>query len=156
MLQFVPVALISTPSHCFSNESTLPMRWSKYWSFSISPSNEHPGLISFRMDWLDLSGESKKKLSSSVSRSVMSDSETPWTVACQAPLSLGFPRQEYWYGLPCSPPGDLPDPGDELVCPTLAGGFFTTEPREMRCMWLAPLKSWPEPWLQRESGKCHF
>ena len=40
----------------FSNESTLHMRWSKYWSFSfsISPSNEHPGLISFRMDWLDL------------------------------------------------------------------------------------------------------
>ena len=39
----------------FSNESTLPMRWPKYWSFSlsISPSNEHPGLISFRMDWLD-------------------------------------------------------------------------------------------------------
>ena len=40
----------------FSNESTLPMRWPKYWSFSfnISPSNEHPRLISFRMDWLDL------------------------------------------------------------------------------------------------------
>ena len=40
----------------FSNESTLPIRWPKYWSFSfsISPSNEHPGLISFRMDWLDL------------------------------------------------------------------------------------------------------
>ena len=40
----------------FSNESTLPMRWPKYWSFSfsINPSNEHPGLISFRMDWLDL------------------------------------------------------------------------------------------------------
>ena len=40
----------------FSNESTLRMRWLKYWSFSfsISPSNEHPGLISFRMDWLDL------------------------------------------------------------------------------------------------------
>ena len=40
----------------FSNESTLPMRWPKYWSFSfsISPSSEHPGLISFRMDWLDL------------------------------------------------------------------------------------------------------
>ena len=40
----------------FSNESTLPMRWPKYWSFSFSviPSNEHPGLISFRMDWLDL------------------------------------------------------------------------------------------------------
>ena len=40
----------------FSNESTLPMTWRKYWSFSfsLSPSNEHPGLISFRMDWLDL------------------------------------------------------------------------------------------------------
>ena len=40
----------------FSNESALPIRWPKYWSFSfnISPSNEHPGLISFRMDWLDL------------------------------------------------------------------------------------------------------
>ena len=40
----------------FSNESTLRMRWPKYWSFSfsISPSNEHPGLMSFRMDWLDL------------------------------------------------------------------------------------------------------
>ena len=42
----------------FSSESTLHMRWPKYWSFSfnISPSNEHPGLISFRMDWLDLLG----------------------------------------------------------------------------------------------------
>ena len=40
----------------FSSESTLRMRWPKYWSFSfsVSPSNEHPGLISFRMDWLDL------------------------------------------------------------------------------------------------------
>ena len=40
----------------FSNESTLPIRWSKNWSFSlnISPSNEYPGLVSFRMDWLDL------------------------------------------------------------------------------------------------------
>ena len=42
--------------HVFSNESALCIRWPKYWSFSfsISPSNEHPGLISFRMDWLDL------------------------------------------------------------------------------------------------------
>ena len=44
----------------FSNESTLRMKWPKYWSFSfsISPSNEHPGLISFRMDWLDLLAQS--------------------------------------------------------------------------------------------------
>ena len=55
---------------------------------------------------------------------------TPWTVACQASLSMGFSRQEYWGGLPCSPPGDLPDPGIETVSlksPALAGGFFTTE-----------------------------
>ena len=47
---------ISRSIRIFSNESTLLMRWPKYWSFSlsISPSNEHPGLISFRMDWLDL------------------------------------------------------------------------------------------------------
>ena len=54
-----PLLLLPTipPSiRVFSNESTLLMRWPKYWSFSlsISPSNEHPGLISFRMDWLDL------------------------------------------------------------------------------------------------------
>ena len=45
-----------SPNQSFSNESTLGMKWPKYWSFSfnISPSKEHPGLISFRMDWLDL------------------------------------------------------------------------------------------------------
>ena len=42
--------------------------------------------------------------------SVMSDSATSWTVAHQAPLSMGLPRQEYWSGLPFPPPGDLPDP----------------------------------------------
>ena len=45
--------------------------------------------------------------------SVVSDSATPWTVAHQAPLSIGFSRQESWSGLPCPPPGDLPDPGIE-------------------------------------------
>ena len=62
----------------------------------------------------------------------MSDSlETPWIVVCQAPLSMGFPRQEHWSGLPCPPPGDFPDPGIELTPltpPALAGGFFTTAP----------------------------
>ena len=53
-----------------------------------------------------------------------------WTVACQAPLSVGFSRQEYWSGLPFPSPGDLPDPGIEPVSPALAGGFFTTEPSE--------------------------
>ena len=59
----------------------------------------------------------------------MSDSfVTPWTVAYQAPLSTGFPRQEYWSGLPFPSPGDLSDPGIEPMSPALAGGFFTTEP----------------------------
>ena len=56
---------------------------------------------------------------------------TPWTVAHQAPQSMGFPRQEYWSGLPYPPPGDLPDSGIEiasLVFPVLAGRFFTTAP----------------------------
>ena len=55
---------------------------------------------------------------------------TPGTVAHQAPLSMGFPRQEYCSGLPFPFPGYLPDPGIELVSPVLAGGFFTTEPPE--------------------------
>ena len=51
----------------------------------------------------------------------------PWTVPRQAPLSMGFPREEYWSGLPFPPPGDLPNPGIQLASPVLAGGFFTTE-----------------------------
>ena len=47
---------------------------------------------------------------------------TLWAIARQSPLSMGFPRQEYWSGLPFSSPGELPDP----VSPALAGGFFTT------------------------------
>ena len=53
----------------------------------------------------------------------------PWTVAYQAPLSMGFSRQGYWYGLPFPSQGDLPDPGIELaslLSPALGGGFFTT------------------------------
>ena len=54
---------------------------------------------------------------------------TPWTVACQASLSMGFSRHEYWNGLPFLSPGDLPDPGIKPaspVSPALAGKFFTT------------------------------
>ena len=61
----------------------------------------------------------------------MSDSATPGTVARQAPLSMGFPRQEYWNELPFPSPGDLPHAGIEHMSPMfpeLAGGFFTTEP----------------------------
>ena len=54
---------------------------------------------------------------------------TPWTVAHQASMPMGFSRQEYWSGLPCPSPGDLPDPGVEfmsLMSPALASRFFTT------------------------------
>ena len=54
---------------------------------------------------------------------------TLWTVAHQTPLSMASSRQEYWSGLSCAPPGDLPDPGIEpasLKSPALAGGVFTT------------------------------
>ena len=60
----------------------------------------------------------------------------PWTVACQAPLSMGLSRQEYWNGFPCPSPGDLPDPGAKplsLMSPALAGGFFATS-----ATWVAP------------------
>ena len=60
--------------------------------------------------------------------SVVPDSETPWTVADQTPLSMWFPRQEYYSALPFLPPRDLPDWGIKLASPELAGGFFTTEP----------------------------
>ena len=110
----------------FSNELTLCIRWPKYWSFSfsISPSNEYSGLISFRIDWFDLLAVQRTLKSSPASQfeglnssalslfychDVFSSSSslvakscptlaTPWTVACQALLSLGFSRQEYWSG----------------------------------------------------------
>ena len=56
---------------------------------------------------------------------------TPWTIASQAPLSMGLSRQEYWGGLPFPAPGDPPDPGVAPQPPAsavLAGGFFTTGP----------------------------
>jgi len=52
-----------------------------------------------------------------------------WTTSCQAPLLMGFSKQEYWGGLPCPPPGDLPDPGIKpvsLMSPALASRFFIT------------------------------
>ena len=68
--------------------------------------------------------------------SAVSDSATLWTIAHQAPLSMRFSRQEYWSGLPCPSPGDLPNPGIEpasLTSPALAGGFFVTS-----TTWEAP------------------
>ena len=65
------------------------------------------------------------------SHKVMYDSfETPWTAACRAPLSMRFPRQEYWSGLPFASPEDLSDPGIKPTSPAslaLADRFFITE-----------------------------
>ena len=66
---------------------------------------------------------------------------TPWTVARQAPLFVGFSRQEYWSGLPCPPSGDFPDPGIKpasLASLELTGGFFTT-----RATWEAITQQFP-------------
>ena len=69
---------------------------------------------------------------------------TLWTIARQAPLSMGFSRQEYCSGLPCPPPGDLPNPGIEpasLTSLALTGRFFTTR-HHLRS--LVPTYSWPK------------
>ena len=60
-----------------------------------------------------------------LSRSVMPDSAMLWTVAHQAPLSMGFPRQEYWSGLPFPSPGNLPNPGIKPNPLASAGRFYT-------------------------------
>ena len=76
-------------------------------------------------------------LCTQVASVVSSSFATLRAVARQSPLSMGFSRQEYCSGLPCRPPGDLPDPGIKLVSPALAGVFFTTG-----ATWEAPRESW--------------
>ena len=70
----------------------------------------------------------KVKVKRKWSRSVVSDSATLWTVAQQAPLPMGFSRQEYWSGLPFPFPGDLPNPGIEPRSPALQADALTSEP----------------------------
>ena len=68
---------------------------------------------------------------------------TPWTVAHQAPLSMGFPRQEHWSGLPFPSLGNLPNPGIEpgpLMSLALTDGFSPTEPPEKAPVWAAIMK----------------
>ena len=96
----------------------------------------------------------------SVSRSVMSDTIIPWTVACQAPLSMGFSRQDYWSGLPRPLSEDLPDPGIEpssLMSPALGGGFFTTSAMTVildnALSVLPPWLSSLNPWLANSQSR---
>ena len=130
------------------------MRWPKFWSFSlsISPSNEHPGLISFRMDWLDLlavQGTLKSLLQHHSSRASILWHSALFTVqlshpyrTCQNSLSMEFPRQAYWSGLQFPTPEDLPDPGIEPGSPAFQGGSLSSEPTEKLCFHvLAIIKS---------------
>ena len=64
----------------------------------------------------------------SISRSAMFNSVSPWTVARQAPLSMGFCRKEYWNGLPFRSPGDLPDPRIKPGSPTMQADSLPSEP----------------------------
>ena len=85
----------------------------------------------------------------------MSDSFViPWTVALQAPLAVGFPRQEYWSWLLFPSPEDLPDPGIEPMSPTLAGRFFTTEPPGKPLLFLCTTINCDagRDWGQEEKG----
>ena len=84
---------------------------------------------------------------------------TPRTVALQAPLSMGFFKQEYWSGLPCPPPGDLPEPGMEpktLTSPALAGRFFTESPTwKAQAFNLSSIR-WPARTLRPEARSTVF
>ena len=82
---------------------------------------------------------------------------TLWTIGFQAPLSTGFSKQECWSGLPCLPPGDLPNPGAKpasLMSPALAGGFFTT-----RATWETPFRDYiclTKELHMIKSGKAYY
>ena len=68
---------------------------------------------------------------------------TPWTIAHQAPPSMGFSRQEYWSGLPFPSPGDLPDPGIQPTSPALEADALTSEP---------PGKPWKSSYANEDKG----
>ena len=95
-----------------------------------SPGSPIPGILQARtLEWVAISFSNAWKWKVKVkSLSCVRLFATPWTAACQASLSMGFSRQEYWSGLPFPSPGDLPHPGIEPKSPALAGRFFTTEP----------------------------
>ena len=79
---------------------------------------------------------------------------TLWTIDCQVPLSMGFSRKEYWSGLPCPPPEDLPHPGIEPTSPAfpaLVGGFFTTS-LEKEMATHSSILAWRIPWTEELGG----
>ena len=85
--------------------------------------------------------------------SVVSDSEIPWTVAHQAPLSMRFSRQEYWSGLPCPPPGDLPNPGIKPRSLTLQADSLLSS-RQVSLVWFFWLVEKPQFGFFYKLFKC--
>ena len=100
--------------------SLLQMTMMRYWKVKVIQSCltlcDPEGI-----QCMELSRPEAWKCECALSRSVVSDSATPWTVALQAPLSMGFSRPEHWSGLPCPPPGIFPNQVSHI-----AGGFFTS------------------------------
>ena len=97
---------------------------------SSLPDSPVPGFLQARtLEWVAISFSNARKWKVKVkSLSRVRFLATPRNAAYQAPLSMGFSRQGYWSGLPCPPPGHLPNPGTgpmSLMSPALAGGFFT-------------------------------
>ena len=93
-----------------------------------------------------------RNISSHVQRSA-----TPWTLACYAPLSMGFSWQEYWAGLPCPSPGDLPDPGIEPGSLALQGTFFFNRATRKRTQFVRKAKNvalFVGSWKKSLSRKC--
>ena len=89
-----------------------------------------------------------------LSHSVVSDSLRPYGLACQAPVSMGFSRQQYWSGLPCPPPGDLPTPGIEPRSPALQVYSLPIEPpgNPRKDIWMLMFKN---SWKKKASMRMH-
>ena len=115
-----------SPSNCISQS---------FLSFLSTPSNNSYTVIQCILTplfapWLYLKIVQTRVCMHAQSLSRVQLFVTPWIAACQAPLSMGLPRQECWSGVPCPSPGDLPHPGLHPMSPespALAGGFFTNE-----------------------------
>ena len=96
-----------------------------------------------------------RKESESVSCSVMPDSfATPWTVAPQASLSMGFSRQEYWNGSPFQSPGDLPDPGIKSRSPALQADSLPSDPPGNAHQREKSSSTWAEKGTEWKDSKC--
>ena len=117
--------------------------WGQSWSWGICVKDgRHEWLVEWTTHSPHIMGMSLHAKSLSHVRL----SATLWTIARQAPLPMGFSRQEYWRGLPCPPPGDLSDPGIKprlFTSPALAGRFFTTSTTWEALHSIYFLTKWP-------------